>query len=150
MESITLKQVLQLFAITVSLILLSFGEAGAKSYPRDGHFKRLPVEKDWWYSIDRENWEIKAPDKWQHFMGSYALAEVIYHVTENKSWTILVTFGLGILKEYDDAYREGWSTRDLYMDFSGVAASTLLPDNIKLLAYYDDTEVMLKLSLLVR
>jgi hypothetical protein len=149
-EDFTLKQVCWLLTITVSLALLSFGEAGAKSYPRDGHFKRLPSDNDWWYFVDRVNWEIKAPDKWTHFMGSYALSEVIHQVTENKGWAILVTVGLGILKEHDDAYREGWSSRDLYMDLSGVAASTLLPDNLKLLAYYDDTEVMLKLSLLVR
>ncbi|MFQ6008696.1 MAG: DUF2279 domain-containing protein [Candidatus Zixiibacteriota bacterium] len=142
-----MKQVCWFLTITISLVLLFFGEAGAKSYLRDGHFKRLPLEKDWWYYIDRENWYIKAPDKWQHFMGSYALAEVVYHVTENKGWTMLVTVGLGILKEYDDAYREGWSVRDIYMDLGGVAASTLLPDNIKLLAYYNDKEVMFKLSL---
>jgi len=143
-----LKQVYRLLVIGICLVLFSGSKVSAKSYPKDGLFKQLPCHKDQWYSIDRENWYIKAPDKWTHFMGSYALTEVINGVVKNKIWAGIVTFGLGVLKEYDDAYREGWSGRDLYMDIGGVAASALLPDNMKLLAYYDDTAVTLKLSVL--
>ena len=56
---------------------------------------------------------------------------------------------MGLLKEVDDGYREGWSRRDLLVDVGGVASSMFLPSNMKLLAYYDDSSVMFKLSLIV-
>lgn len=83
-------------------------------------------------------------------MGSYALTEVTNKVVKGKVWAGIIALGMGVLKEYDDAYREGWSARDLYMDIGGVAASTLLPDNMKLLAYYCDTAVIFKLSLAIQ
>ncbi|MEW5995297.1 MAG: hypothetical protein AB1744_13025, partial [Candidatus Zixiibacteriota bacterium] len=123
--------------------------SAAGSYPKQGGFKKLPTHKDKWYQVDNINWYIKAPDKWTHFMGSYALTELTGEIVRDKALAGMITFGLGILKEMDDAYREGWSDRDLYMDFGGVASSLLLPDNWKLLAYYDDRQVMFKLSVIV-
>jgi hypothetical protein len=128
-------------------MLPSCVRGSGKSYPRDGRFKELSKDKDYWYFIDRNNWLIKAPDKWTHYMGSYTLAEVIHQITDDKRWASIVALGLGLLKEYDDGYREGWSRRDLLMDFSGVASAMLLPKNVKLLAYYDNTAVTLRLSL---
>jgi hypothetical protein len=133
--------------ISFCLGLPSLVDAGGEFYPRDGRFKQLSLAKDQWYFVDRGNWLIKAPDKWTHFMGSYALAEVIHEITRDKAWSGLVTISLGILKEYDDAFREGWSVRDLCMDIGGVASATIMPHNVKLLAYYREREVMFKLSL---
>lgn len=144
------KLVCCLAVITSCLVLWPFGQAAAKSFPKDGRFKQLEPYKDRWYFIDHKNWYIKAPDKWTHFMGTYALTEVTHRVVKDKAWAGVIALGLGVLKEVDDAYREGWSRRDLYMDIGGVAASVLLPQNMKLLAYYDDTSVMLKLSLVIQ
>ena len=124
-------------------------DVAAKSYPRDGRFKQLPSSQDSWYFIDWENWYIKAPDKWTHFMGSYALTEVIHAVVRKKRLAGLISLGFGIAKEFDDAYREGWSTRDLYMDVGGVASSILLPDDIVFIASYDKDAIMFRLSFIV-
>ncbi len=145
-----LKIVCCIAIITGCLTLWPSGEAAAKSFPKDGRFKQLEPNRDPWYYIDHKNWYIKAPDKWTHFAGSYALAEVAHRFTGDKAWAGVIALGLGVLKEVDDARREGWSKRDLYMDIGGVAASVLLPDNMRLLAYYDDTVVMWKLSLVIR
>lgn len=143
------KRVWYSLLIVFFLVLPSFAEASGRSYPKDNHFKQLPRYKDPWYFIDNKNWYIKAPDKWTHFMGSYALTEAINKIVGDKILAGIVTFGLGVLKEHDDAYREGWSPRDIYMDVGGVAASMLLPDNVRLLAYYDDNAVTFKLSVLI-
>ncbi len=136
--------------LTVGLILALTGGIAAGSYPRQGGFKQLPSHKDPWYYIDHESWHIKAPDKWTHFMGSLAVTEITRHIVSDRTWAGIIGLGLGVIKEVDDAYREGWSRRDLYMDVGGVASSLLLPENLKLLAYYDDQQVMLKLTLTIR
>lgn len=121
----------------------------ANSFPRDNKFKQLPNSRDAWYYVDSRNWYIIAPDKWQHFMGSYALAEVTGKVTGSPVAAGLITFGLGLAKEFDDAYREGWSRRDIYMDIGGVASALLLPERIRLFADYDRETVMFKLSFII-
>ena len=130
-------------------MLMPSEAAVAKSFPRDGRLKQLPFYKDQWYFIDNGNWYIKAPDKWTHFMGSYALTEVTHSVVKDKLWAGAISFGLGLVKEFDDAWREGWSRRDIYMDFGGVASSVLMPENVRLLAYYDNSAVMFKVSLIL-
>jgi hypothetical protein len=143
------KQLIGLLVLALALALLPSETAVAKSFPRDGRLKQLPFHKDQWYHIDDRNWYIKAPDKWVHFMGSYALTEITHGVVKNRLWTGVITLGLGLVKEYDDAWREGWSKRDIYMDLGGVASSLFMPEKIRLLAYYDDTSVMFKVSLIV-
>lgn len=143
------KSALFLLIVIVSGFLLWPVGACAESYPRDGHFKELSFGKDRWYFVDTKNWYIKAPDKWVHFMGSYALSEVSYRVVRNKFWAGVIAVGLGLVKEYDDAYREGWSRRDIYVNVGGVASSLILPENARLLAYYDDDSLIFKLSFII-
>lgn len=137
-----------LFAFILPLLLM-VQSTQAESYPRDGRFKQLPAERDKWYFVDYDNWYIKAPDKWVHFMGSYALTEAGVQMVGSKTWAGFISLGLGMLKELDDAYREGWSQRDLYMDLGGVASSLFLPDHVLLLADYDDTTVRLRLTVIL-
>ena len=143
------KKRLGSLSLTIILLLLFSGAANAKSYPRDGQLKQLPFYKDHWYFVDHENWYIKAPDKWVHFMGSYALTEVTHSLVKNKLMAGTISLGLGLVKEFDDAWREGWSKRDIYMDVGGVASSLLLPENIRFLAYYDQSAVIFRVSLIV-
>jgi len=143
------KQLVGLLILAITFALLPSETAVAKSFPRDGRLKQLPFYNDQWYHIDNRNWYIKAPDKWVHFMGSYALTEVTHGIVKNRLWAGAITFGLGLVKEYDDAWREGWSRRDIYMDLGGVASSLFMPEKVRFLAYYDDTSVMFKVSLIV-
>ena len=150
MGKIIVKWGSRLGLIVVCLMIWPSAEISAKSFHRDGKFKQLDSERDRWFYVDHNNWYIKAPDKWTHFMGGLALTEVTSSIIKDKTWAGVISLGLGLLKEVDDAYREGWSRRDIYMDIGGVAASVLLPERMKLLAYYDDSSVMLKLSLIVK
>ena len=143
------KQIIGFLILALAFALLPPEAVIAKSFPRDGRLKQLSYYEDHWYHIDDRNWYIKAPDKWAHFMGSYALTEITYGVVKNRLWAGAITFGLGLAKEYDDAWREGWSKRDIYMDFGGVASSLFMPENIRFLAYYDQSAVMFKVSLIV-
>lgn len=138
-----------LILLTVISGLIGVYPAHAKSYPKDGKFKALHYTVDNWYHIDKENWYIKAPDKWVHFMGSYAMAEIGFKIIGNKLTTGAISLGLGLLKEYDDGYREGWSQRDIYMDVSGTLSSLLMPDNMKFLCYYDDRSIIFKFTVLL-
>ena len=143
------KSVAIIVIVLVGVVLLWSGDVCGKSYPRDGSFKELSFSRDPWYFVDTQNWYIKAPDKWVHFMGSYALTEVTSKVVGENIWAGIISFGLGLVKEYDDGYREGWSRRDIYMDFGGMASSLILPDNMRLLAYYDDTALIFKVSFII-
>ena len=142
-------RILRLLLIAVCLTVALFGQSQAGSYPRDGRFKQLDSDSDPWYYVDHQNWYIKAPDKWTHYMGTYALTEITHQIVRDKTLAGVFALGMGLLKEVDDGYREGWSRRDLLVDVGGVASSMFLPSNMKLLAYYDDSSVMFKLSLIV-
>jgi len=125
------------------------GPGWTKSYPRDGNFKEFTYRKDKWYYVDK-SWYVRSPDKWVHFMGSRALVELGHKVTGEKTWATIIACGLGVLKEVDDSYREGWSRRDLYMDFGGVASYLIMPKNTELLAYYDSSAVIFRFSYILR
>lgn len=138
--------------VAPATLLVAFsltGSAEAGPYPRKGSFKQLHFTVDKWYYIDNTNWIIKAPDKWVHFMGSYSLGALTYRITGDRFFAGLFTLGLGVLKEVDDGYREGWSQRDLYMDATGLLSSLVTPDNVRLLAYYDDNSIMFKMSFIL-
>ena len=143
------RPIVLLSLLAVSLVLAWPVEGQAASHPRDGRFKELSYLKDPWYFVDRQNWYIRAPDKWTHFMGSYALTEAANWVVKDKVLAGALTLGLGLIKELDDAYREGWSRRDIYMDMAGIASATILPENVRFLAYYDDTAVMFRFSFII-
>lgn len=136
------------FAVLIFLISsFAASELYARgSYPRDGKFKQLSVNKDQWYFIDENNWYIQAPDKFQHMMGSYALYKTT-NMMMDKYLAAGVTLGLGIYKEYDDAFREGWSPRDLLMDTLGVVAGWLNNDKYKIWMDWEDGAIVLKLGI---
>jgi hypothetical protein len=112
-------------------------EAGfLSSYPRDGKFKQLPARADMWYYIDQERWAIRAPDKWQHFIGCYVSQKLLQQKI-GKWKAFLVIESLGILKEIDDGYREGWSPRDLIVDNLGILGALVSGDRLKFTGSYD-------------
>jgi len=115
------------------------------NYPRDGQFKQQSIDRDVWYYPGDEDWTIKAPDKWQHMMGSYASAEVFSLVMDDKLAGGVV-FALGILKEVEDGYREGWSIRDIFMDAAGVGASLLNNEDYSIWCDWHDDNVKLMIS----
>ncbi len=82
-------------------------------------------------------------------MGSRALAEVATAATNDKAWGSIIALGFGLFKEVDDAYREGWSRRDIYMDIGGIASFLIMPENTEFLAYYDNSAIMFKMSFIV-
>jgi hypothetical protein len=139
-----------ILALTLMIFLISSFAASELyargSYPRDGKFKRLSADKDHWYFIDENNWYIQAPDKFQHMMGSYALYRTTYMMMD-KYLATGVTLGLGIYKEYDDAYREGWSPRDLLMDTLGVVAGWLNNDKYKIWMDWEGNAIVLKFGI---
>ena len=48
----------------------------------------------------------------------------------------------GVLKEVDDAMREGWSVRDLIMDLVGVSAAVLDTPRVRFLGAYDQNRFL--------
>jgi len=119
------------------------------NYPSDGKFKQQSIDYDVWYYEGDPDWTIKAPDKWQHMMGSYVSAEILSLMVDDKLAGGLV-FTLGVLKEVEDGYREGWSVRDIFMDALGVGASLLNNDDYKIWCDWDKDTVQLKLSISIK
>lgn len=138
---------LTLLALLISMFPTSELQAFGKfhNYPRDGKFKRLSSDRDQWFFIDKNNWYIQAPDKFQHMMGSYVLFKTTDMVMD-KYLATGVTLGLGIYKEYEDAYREGWSPRDLLMDTLGVVAGWVNNDKYKIWMDWKGDTIVLKLG----
>ncbi len=127
--------------LTLTIVLLPFLTTGAEAgfwskYPKDGKFKQLPSKADMWYYVDDQRWLIRAPDKWQHFMGSY-LSQKLLQQKMGKWKAFLVTEGLGTLKEIDDGYREGWSPRDLIVDNLGILGAMVSSDRLRFTGTYD-------------
>ncbi|MDP3025563.1 MAG: hypothetical protein Q8O10_08520 [candidate division Zixibacteria bacterium] len=119
-----------------------------QSYPRDGRFKQLSPGRDRWYFMDEQNWYLAAPDKWQHFSGCY-LGQKLLSQYLNRYFTAGLIALLGIAKEYDDAYREGWSNRDLLMDFLGIFAA-MNQSKYQLYCSFDSQKIMLNLNCRLR
>jgi hypothetical protein len=126
------------------LLLLLPGGAQAWGYPYDGKFKQLTADRDPWCFVDYENWYLKNPDKWQHFMGCYVAHQLLSkHMDKYLSGGIVMT--LGVAKEIMDAYREGYSVRDGFADAFGVGASLFNNGSYKLLCTYTNESVLLRL-----
>ncbi|MCK4856942.1 MAG: hypothetical protein KAT58_03135 [candidate division Zixibacteria bacterium] len=139
-----------LFQLTFFLLVLfSPQHLFAGNYPKDGVFKRLPDSRDNWYFIDHHNWEIKAPDKWTHMMGSLG-SSLLFSRVMNKYAAAALVLSFGLYKEYDDAFREGWSYRDIIADLLGVTSSLVSSDKYSLICDYNQQEVMLKLTISIR
>ena len=131
------------------LVPYGYSTAMANKYPKDGVFKRLHESKDWWYYVDDINWDIKAPDKWVHMMGSMTSSMLLGRVV-NKYAAGALVFAFGVYKEYDDGYREGWSYRDLIADAVGITASLTANKGYRILCAYDSEKVVLLLNFTLR
>lgn len=114
------------------------------NYPRDGKFKRLSSKNDPWFYVDEANWDIKNPDKWQHFTGCYVSQKLLSRHM-NKYFSGLLLFSIGLYKEYEDAYREGWSSRDLAVDALGILTAIYDRPSAKVICTYDQEKIMLNL-----
>lgn len=89
----------------IAIIVIGFllGEAAMSQtahagFPADGNFKMQPISTDHWYFYDEIHWYIKAPDKWQHLMGSYASTKIFIRVLDDKLSSATAVFLGGILK----------------------------------------------------
>ena len=119
-----------------------------QSYPRDGRFKQLSPSRDSWYFVDEKNWYFAGPDKWQHFSGCYLGQKLLSQYLNPYISAGLIAF-IGMAKEYDDAYREGWSNRDLLMDFLGIFAA-MNQSKYQLYCSFDSQKIMLNLNCRLR
>ena len=128
----------------IALLLAIPTSSHAWNYPRDGKFKQLTPDRDSWFFVDEANWDIKNPDKWQHFTGCY-LTQKLLSKGMNKYLSALLIFSLGVAKEYEDAYREGWSARDLAVNSLGIISAIYDKPTSKVLCTYDQEKVMLNL-----
>ena len=137
-----MKPKILLFLIALLLAIPNLSHAW--NYPRDGKFKQLSPDRDSWFFVDEANWDIKAPDKWQHFTGSY-ITQKLLSKRMNKYFSALLVFSLGVAKEYEDAYREGWSARDLAVNSLGILSAMYDKPDAKVFCTYDREKIMLNL-----
>jgi len=135
-----LKPLFFLIALLLAIPTSSF----AWNYPRDGKFKQLAPQNDSWFFMDEEHWDIKAPDKWQHFTGCYITQKLLSRRI-NKYVSAMLIFSLGVAKEYEDAYREGWSARDLAVNSLGILSAMYDKPEAKVFCTYDQEKIMLNL-----
>lgn len=136
-----------MIAIGFLLAGLATSQTAHASFPADGKFKMQPISTDHWYFYDETHWYIKAPDKWQHLMGSYASTKISIRVLDDKLSSATAVFLGGILKELDDGLREGWSIRDLLMDALGVTAAALDRPGLRLVGTYDNERFLITLNI---
>lgn len=109
------------------------------SYPRDGQFKMLSSAEDKWYYIDFDNWYLKSPDKWQHYISNYYSSMILKDKIGLIPTISLLTLA-NVAKEVEDGYREGASYRDLGIGVAGMLAGIFQQD---LICYYDSEKILL-------
>jgi hypothetical protein len=117
----------------VNLFLFS-NQVFGRNPLRDVQFKQLHHHQDAWYFVDYKHWDIKAPDKWQHFPGCYIIQKILSRHLNKYLSASLVTI-ISILKEHEDAYREVWSGRDILVDFLGILRELTTSENIRYYVY---------------
>lgn len=134
--------------ITIGFLLASMtlARTAQAGFPSDGQFKMQPVQDDLWYYYDEFHWYIKAPDKWQHMMGSYASTKIFDSILNDKLSSATAVLLGGILKELDDSLREGWSIRDLLMDVVGVTAAALDKPGLRVIGTYNRERFLITLN----
>lgn len=131
-----------LLAVLIQPVLAVGAEASFwSSYPRDGHFKQLPARGDMWFYVDNEHWAIRAPDKWQHYAGCYVFQKLVQKKL-GRLKAFLLTETLGVLKEWDDGYREGWSPRDLIADNLGILTALVASRRLKFVGSFDSEKFL--------
>lgn len=130
----------KIILLLMGIILLAHvSRVEAWNYPRDGKFKQLSPRRDPWCFVD-ERWDITAPDKWQHIMGSYLLQKSLQK-RMNKYLAATIIISGSIYKELaEDAYREGWSARDLFCGVLGVVNAIYLPNNMIAIYKWNSSE----------
>ncbi len=136
--------------IGTALVLLAQAEsvnAGNPlfSHPSNGEFKMQ--RKDPWLYVGSD-WELKMPDKASHFYGSYVAESSVYAITKEELVSNPVVIGLGVTKEIFDAYREGFSYKDLISDALGLGTSLLnrKSQKFKAVCDYNDERIVLRLN----
>ena len=65
------------WGVVVILLVVGYRGPAMAGFPANGKLKMQPIAGDRWYYYDEHHWYIKAPDKWQHLMGSYASTKVL-------------------------------------------------------------------------
>lgn len=90
-------------------------------HPRDNTFKIKQVD----------NYDFTNA---QHFTGSGILSVGFHKFLHNqgvrhaKVWASLLATGVGLLKEYEDGYREGWGMKDVVFNELGIVTFLFLSD----------------------
>jgi hypothetical protein len=140
---------LRIMILSIVFLLLSSTMSYAWNYPRDGKFKQLSPQSDAWFYVDDVHWDIKAPDKWQHFTGCY-VSQKLLSKQMNKYLSALLIMSVGLYKEYGDAYREGWSGRDITADVLGIVSAMYDHPNTRVLCTYDQEKILVNLVLPLR
>lgn len=136
----------KLLFITILFPALAIPAVGSM-YPYDGTWKHLKWSDDLWYHIDPK-WSLALPDKVQHVELSAAGVEIFKLIGVNEYLGASSIFTIGLLKEFlVDAFREGWSTKDIIGNFIGVTKQVALPANLKALATYSQGGQYIRLTL---
>lgn len=135
---------LKIMIFSILFLLLSSTMSHAWNYPRDGRFKQLAPGNDPWFFVDYQNWDIKNPDKWQHFTGCY-ISQKLLSKHMNKYLSALLIMSVGLYREYEDAYREGWSARDVSVDFLGIVSALYDQPNTRVICTYNQEKILLNL-----
>lgn len=130
--------------LLVALSIVVPGSSHAWNYPRDGRFKQLCSRNDPWFYVDYERWDVQAPDKWQHFTGCY-IGQKLLSARMNKYLAGLLIFSIGVAKECEDGYREGWSARDLTANTLGIVSGICDKQTTKILCTYDQEKLLVNL-----
>lgn len=111
---------------------------------RDGNLKQLDTYRDSWFFVDYEHGDIKAPGKWQGFLGYYLFRKPLsQHLNKYLSASLVLT--INNLKEYEEAYKEVLSLSDIYTDFSGILSGTFNNRKYKPLRLYDNEKITMNL-----
>lgn len=135
---------IRVLLLLIALIIVLLTSSHAWSYPRDGRFKQVCPRNDPWFYVDYQHWDVEAPDKWQHFAGSY-VAQRLLSTRVNEYLSSVLIFSLGVAKEYEDAHREGWSARDLAANTLGIVSAICNRPTARILCTYDHERLMLNM-----
>lgn len=110
-----------IFAVSIAAPNSSKAQNFLFKEPRDGRFKFKQVDNYDFTNV-------------QHFTGTGMLAVGFHKLLRNqgvrypKIWAALFATGVGLLKEYEDGYREGFGMKDVMANELGIASFLFLSD----------------------
>lgn len=123
-----MKSLFKILALTTALVVtpptIKAGEYKIPylfEHPRDGKFKTIPWSHEPWDGTTK-----------YHYRGSAMLSSGLNFYFDQKNSKNpelkagLITIGIGLLKEAEDGFREGFSSRDLAADAAGTISGILL------------------------